>query len=87
MAHLEDWTLLGAYHRYTHPSSQLSFLRGRLSDHPLLPDGKNVYTSQVERIDVEKGTAVTRSGTQYTLGQMHKDYESWFNEHGTNQEG
>lgn len=62
-AHLENW--------YSH----LGMLWGHVSRHPnpQLPDGTHVHTSQVESIDEEAGTAITKN-TDYTLGEKRTDF-------------
>jgi hypothetical protein len=50
----------------------LNCLHGIVSHHPELPDGEQVRTSSVVKLDRENGICETRN-TIYTLGEEHKN--------------
>ncbi len=54
-AHLDEWVKKG------------EVLMGRVSGHPLIPDGTEIVTSAVVEFKPEEGYAVTRN-TRYKLG-------------------
>lgn len=72
MTRLENWTLMnipssnGCVHKiltgnvYGHPKAD--------EFHKTLTDGNNIVTSNVVFLDLEKGIAITNSGTEYHLG-------------------
>lgn len=64
---LEDWRILPDYLESGH-----IVLDGRVFGHPRFGDGTEVTTSPVVSVDFEAKRAVTRSGSNYTLGQRKK---------------
>jgi len=79
MAHLEQWSLRGEYFEYVAEAGPKSFLNGIVTDHPTQVDGTHVDTSRV--IEFNKVTALTKSGTLYTLGKLDAQYADWLAEH------
>ena len=65
MPHLENWELIGIS------------LRGIVTGHHRIEDGKDVRTSPILELDLNSKKAVTRSGTHYTLGEMSDNYKKY----------
>ena len=66
MPHLENWSLYE------------DRLAGIVSGHKRCPDGIFVITSAVSSLDTDLYlSAITHSGTEYTLGQPKKDWVEW----------
>lgn len=72
MPRLENWTLMVRTDLYGNTYQRLI---GNVYGHPRadrdtgeLCDGDNVKTSKLVSLDLDKGIAVTRSGTVYELG-------------------
>jgi len=61
------------------------FLAGRVTSDELerFDDGTDIYTSKVIKFDLESKTAVTKSGTKYTLQNISHDYEEMLRQAGT----
>ncbi len=74
MAHLEQWAILTLLGPYQAPEQARHILAGFVTDHPCMQDGIHIETSPIESWHDE--TIITRSGTDYTLGEPHPDYEA-----------
>ena len=71
MIRIENWELIPNPRILVHPeipTEALPYcLHGTVYNHPLIPDGENVYTSTVEEIN--GNTVQTRTGHKYILGE------------------
>lgn len=78
MPRLEKWTI-----RDLNSYSTDFYLLGYIYDDTRFEDGCLIHTSLVEELDLDKGCAITRSGTHYELGQrlVGDHYESeWYDD-------
>lgn len=77
MPTLNNWFVVpGCSDPYLAPELQKSRLFGYVEGHPELPDGYQIVTSVIDRI--EDGKVVTRSGTHYELLDPDPSYEAEF---------
>lgn len=61
MPRLENWTII-TYQESDH-------LYGEVHEDDRFPEGHHIVTSEIRMLDEENNKAVTRSGTEYTLGK------------------
>jgi hypothetical protein len=67
---IEGWALVPVGYSYQPPERGGARLTGRL------PDGRQVVTSRIKKL--EAGCVVTASGSRYRLGQPDAGYERQF---------
>lgn len=74
MLRLEEWYIAGNQRSpYDAPELWIPCLCGRVYDHPLHEDGKELITSAVIG-KTNDGKIRTRSGSLYELGKVREDY-------------
>ena len=72
---IENWSIgTPASDPYTPPEMQVTSLSGTVYGHPRFDDGVNITTSAI--VALKGGRIVTRSGSEYELGQPHPEYEA-----------
>ena len=82
MPHLNNWALVGRPIGYSPPEANIC-LNGYVSGHPRFPDGHHITTTRILKILEMPGCVgnyqvYTKSGSAYTLGEPHPDYEAQF---------
>lgn len=75
MPHLEKWALVSRPQGYEAPENNIR-LNGIVTGHPRFTDGECITTTRI--IKVEGFRVHTKSGSIYTIGQPHQDYEVQF---------
>ncbi len=81
MPRLENWSVTAASNNpFLDPACQSRRLHGNVYGHPSFNDGDLVSTSTLEKFDYKNRAAKTRSGTEYELGEIDKDYEKYLEE-------
>ena len=71
---LEEWTVVGSS-PYQPPENSLQILMGKMYKHATIPDGHEVRTSGIVRIN---GNIIeTNSGSVYKLGEPDPCYVKW----------
>ena len=75
MAHLEGWAIFTLLEPYQAPEQARHILAGFVTDHPKMQDGIHIETSPIMNVCPD-GVILTRSGTDYTLGEPDPDYEA-----------
>ena len=74
---IEFWSVITTNaNPYAAPELISPRLQGRVYGHPRIKDGEYVSTSTI--IGVKNGLVLTRSGSEYQLGEVDPDYESAF---------
>jgi len=78
MPKLESWSVVGGLDPYQPPECQVKYLEGKIFDDELgrFPDGSEVTTSRIVKLDLSNMTAQTRN-TEYILGKMSDGYTEW----------
>ncbi len=80
MIRLENWSMLQDVNPYLAPEVRRGCLVGAAYGHPRFEDGDHIVTSYVVEIDVKKGRAKTRSGSEYVLGRPNPEWVEWLRE-------
>ncbi|HEC67039.1 MAG TPA: hypothetical protein ENI23_17320 [bacterium] len=71
MPHLENWSVVSRTENpYQAPEQGIVSLSGIITGHSTLSDGSPATTSRIIRLDVDGKTASTKSGSEYTLGEI-----------------
>lgn len=70
---IERWSI-GVLDPYTPPELQAKSLSGEVYGHPRFDDGDKITTSAI--VGVRDGRIVTRSVSEYELGEPHPEYEA-----------
>lgn len=73
---LEKWSVVSSATGYTAPELVTLQLHGNVYGHQRFPQGKEVTTSAIDKID--GNTVVTRSGSRYELGEIDLEYEKLY---------
>lgn len=76
MTILNKWAVVSKGDPYQAPELCTDHLTGEVASHPRFKDGKEITTSRI--IGQRNGNVVTRSGTEYALGEVHPNYEKQF---------
>ncbi len=70
---VENWSVRTNAGPYTAPEAITSYLSGEVYGHPgRHHDGKAIDTSRI--VAAEGRVVTTRSGSKYTLGEIHPEY-------------
>lgn len=79
MTRLENWAIVSDADPYTPPEGVNYYLIGAVYGHtkPRHYDGKEIRTSRIVSVTAD-GLIVTKSGSQYQLGQVDPQYEKEF---------
>jgi hypothetical protein len=80
MIRLENWSMLMDQDPYLPPEIKRGYLVGSVYGHPNFEDGGQIVTSYIVEINVRKGFAKTRSGSDYILGRPDPDWVAWLKE-------
>lgn len=73
---LENWSLTyGPPNPYVPPEGRATYLQGIVFGHPNYEDGAQICTSKI--VGVDDRTVTTKTGTQYTLGNICPAYLDW----------
>lgn len=78
MPHLENWSLSQFDWPACPPELGDKRLLGVVTNHPVIPDGDDAMTTKIITINKQEQTVTTRSGSVYTLGEPHPDYEKQY---------
>jgi hypothetical protein len=79
MPRLEQWAFVSLPRSGYKAPEQMTFtFTGIVYGHPRFGDGDPVTTSGFVEYDPDEGVFITHSGSRYTLGQPHPDYEARF---------
>jgi hypothetical protein len=74
---LERWAVVqGEVDPYQAPELACKYLTGEVYGKPNFSEGHYVRTSQL--LFVKEGFAFTKSGSVYTLGEVHPEYEKMY---------
>lgn len=72
---IEQWSIgSGCQDLYTPPEVREKVLQGKVYGHPRFENGQDVVTTGI--VGVRGGLILTRSGSEYELGEPHPDYEA-----------
>lgn len=79
--HIVKWSIKSSSNLpYAAPECLRQHIHGDVYDHPRFPDGENVTTSAITKVD---GPYVqTESGSTYVMGDPDPDYVDWCREQG-----
>jgi len=80
MFRLENWSMFVDPNPYLAPELQRGHLTGTVYGNPSFEDGASITTSYIIEINVRKGYAKTRSGSEYVLGNPHPEWVGWLKE-------
>jgi hypothetical protein len=80
MAHIENWCLRSFHFSMINKYEPGCFLHGEISGHLVISDCKGI-TSPLVELDLVAKTAVTLSGSHYTLGEPDAHYAKFLEEH------
>lgn len=70
---LENWSLIVSTDPYRPPEQMTIHLHGNVFGNKQFPDGLEIKTSSV--MGKRNGKAVTKSGSEYELGEVNPRYE------------
>lgn len=73
MYRLENWSLTSGNHSV---ESGITYFQGNVYGHPRFVDGFFIHTTRI--VNYENGVFETKSGSQYVLGEVDKEYEKLF---------
>lgn len=74
---LENWELFSDCGAYTAPEEWHYHLSGNVYGHPSFEDGLLVTTSRIVGTDVDRKVVLTKSGSEYELGDISAEYQEW----------
>lgn len=80
MIRLEGWSMIYDPNPYLPPEVKVGRLVGAAYGHPSFEDGDRIVSSPIVEINVRKGFAKTRSGSEYILGRPNPDWVEWLKE-------
>jgi hypothetical protein len=81
MPRLENWSATtDCQNEFLAPELMSKRLHGNVYGHPRFMDGMPVNTSTLEEFDCKNKLVKTRSGTEYELGTMSKEYQEYLEE-------
>jgi len=79
-AKLENWAVVESANIASYQALRAgSLLVGKVSSHPIIAEGKFIFSSPIVRFDEKTKVAETRN-TSYRLGQASREYELWIEE-------
>jgi len=74
---LEDWSVVASpLSGYRDPEQWSPKLYGTVYGNPKFADGSLIFTSRIVTVDKKAGTATTKSGSVYVLGEVSAEYEN-----------
>jgi hypothetical protein len=79
---LNEWSVGMVYDSYQAPELVSSCLSGKISNDSRFVEGHRVLTSGLVWLDINRGRAKTKSGTDYALNDPSKDWLTWLEENG-----
>jgi hypothetical protein len=78
---IEEWSITqyeADFNPYAPPEEQVLRIQGKVYNNPKFEDGEVIVTSPIVFVDKERQVIVTKSGSEYELGEAHPDYEKAF---------
>jgi hypothetical protein len=79
-AKLENWAVVESANIASYQALRAgSLLVGKVFSHPIIAEGKFIFSSPIVRFDEKTKVAETRN-TAYRLGQASREYEIWIGE-------
>jgi len=76
---IQNWRVVMGGDAYTPPECRTIKLNGEVYNHPSFPDGSNVTTSRIEKVE---GRRVKTYSRWYNLGDPDPEYVDWCEENG-----